>query len=421
MVDTINVMVPGSDSKGRVIANSDEREAYIAKHQLFDVSELGQLIFVPQKFVSYDLSRPLKDVDPKGNEYTYLLKPMFFSVMLVLVVMGMERFAFYGVTVSMFKYVSGEYTPDWNAGMSSTEGASYVQVGTALAFAFPFIGAIFADGILGIHRSIIVFGTLFYLPGVVLIALTAQAHLFTIAFPTDTLTIGYLFLFAIGAGVLKPCLTVFGANQHHGILQRVQLESYFVYIYMATNVGVFCAISTIPVLCAHGNAEIAYFIVAGVLALGLFIFVCSSAKSVKMKSLGSVVVTTIGASYNALRYCPPSLEKTKVENGGKYESGFVNQVKIIGGLIILATFTIPFSLCYSQMTNTIQMQGAVMKTELGFIDAAWISNFDAFSAIVSGALITFGLYPVLYRYDWHPGIMTKFGLGTLMGALAMFW
>lgn len=62
-----------------------------------NVQEQEQLALLPPECLSGDKERPLRHVDDKGNSYHYALKPMTYSVVLVLMVELLERFSFYGM------------------------------------------------------------------------------------------------------------------------------------------------------------------------------------------------------------------------------------------------------------------------------------------------------------------------------------
>jgi hypothetical protein len=57
---------------------------------------------------AYD-DRPLVHIDEHGHEYTYYLKPMTQSVLYILLIEMMERFAFYGINYTTTAYLTGEY------------------------------------------------------------------------------------------------------------------------------------------------------------------------------------------------------------------------------------------------------------------------------------------------------------------------
>lgn len=61
-----------------------------------NVETTQQLKLLPEECLSGDEQRPLRHVDDQGNVYFYSLKPMQYSVVLILMVELLERFSFYG-------------------------------------------------------------------------------------------------------------------------------------------------------------------------------------------------------------------------------------------------------------------------------------------------------------------------------------
>ena len=57
-----------------------------------------------------------------------------------------------------------------------------------------------------------------------------------------------LFLFALGAGSLRPCITAFGGDQFILPEQDKQLNSFYTYFYIATNAGMLTTGFILPVL-----------------------------------------------------------------------------------------------------------------------------------------------------------------------------
>ena len=57
-----------------------------------------------------------------------------------------------------------------------------------------------------------------------------------------------LFLYALGAGSLRPCITAFGGDQFILPEQEKQLNSFNTYFYIATNAGMLTTGFILPVL-----------------------------------------------------------------------------------------------------------------------------------------------------------------------------
>jgi hypothetical protein len=89
-----------------------------------NVSERNQLKDLPEECLSGDPIRPLQHFDEDGKVCTYALNPMVYSVFVILLMEGIERFAFYGINYTQTSYLTGSYDRDWNAGMEAIPASS---------------------------------------------------------------------------------------------------------------------------------------------------------------------------------------------------------------------------------------------------------------------------------------------------------
>jgi hypothetical protein len=178
-----------------------------------NVSTEAQLDNLPDVCLSGIKNRPLRHVNERGDVSTYALQPMFFSVIFILLVELLERFSFYGVNYTQTSFLTGEYNPDWNAGMTSIAASSYVSISVAVAYSMPFLGALLADCVFGDYWSILFGSIFFYLPGLLLILLSSVPYLLGETFNKMALSFGLLFLWPMGTGIVKSIVNVFGAKQ----------------------------------------------------------------------------------------------------------------------------------------------------------------------------------------------------------------
>jgi dipeptide/tripeptide permease len=105
------------------------------------------------------------------------------------------------------------YNDEWNAGMSAIAASSYVSICTAFAYTVPFVGAYLGDYLIGDYWTILLGLLVFYLPGLVLIALTTVPYLLGDTFNKMALSVGLLVLWPMGTGIVKSIVNVFGAKQ----------------------------------------------------------------------------------------------------------------------------------------------------------------------------------------------------------------
>ena len=72
-----------------------------------NVSTEEQLKQLPKYFLSEDPNRPLQNVEEDGTIHKYSLHPMTYSAMFILLIEGLERFAYYGLTYTQYPYLTG--------------------------------------------------------------------------------------------------------------------------------------------------------------------------------------------------------------------------------------------------------------------------------------------------------------------------
>jgi proton-dependent oligopeptide transporter, POT family len=359
-----------------------------------NVNSTEQLATLPPECLSNDPHRPLRHIDDRGNEYTYVLRPMQRIILLILIVETIERFSFYGVYYTQTLYLTGVYNKDWNAGFTSVEASSYVSLSTAVAYTTPFIGAILADTVLGDYAAIAVGSIFLYLPGLLLVALTTIPGLLGETFNHKALSTAVLLLWPLGTGIVKSVVNVFGAKQFHPLLQSSMIESYYVSFYTSINVGALVGISLLPILC-QTHVTLAYMIPVGLLSFGVILFLAGSKHYVRSKPRGNFFTG-----------------KTRQSNG---------KTVPLTSILRISLLIVPFCVAYSQMPTTFIVQGTVMRKGFGFIDAATMNSLDAVSVLAFGSLTGTYIYPALANRNIKIPTTYKFAIGSALGALSILW
>ena len=356
-----------------------------------NVGTMEQVKLLPPEFLSGDDERPLQYIDDLEDVMTYALKPMTYSVIIILLVELLERFAFYGVNYTQTSFLTGVYDEDWNADLSAITASTYVSVGIAIAYTSPFLGAFLADSFLGEYWTIIVGSLCFYLPGLVLIAMCTVPHLLGETFNKTALRIGLLGLWPMGTGIVKAVVNVFGAKQFHPLIQSALIESYYVNFYMCINIGALAGGMIVPILCQH-DVTVAYFIPVAMLSIGVLLFIMGTPRYVIYKPRGDMLSST--------------------------PDGTGLSISAVGRVCLLI---IPFNIAYAQMATTFVVQGTVMEKAFGFIDAASMNNADAIAVLIFGYLIGTFLYPWFAEKGIKIPTTYKFAFGSLLGVFAISW
>jgi POT family proton-dependent oligopeptide transporter len=229
-----------ADGSAAGVAGAVVGEAVVAQQPAGEAGEVydnveseEDLARVPAEYLSGEAKRPLLSRDEAGHSYTHVLRPLFYSVCFILLVELLERLAYYGVVATQLSYLTGHYDPAWSANMDSVQASAFVGSSVAITYTMPFVGAIVADSLLGNFVTILLFSIAFYLPGLLLIALSAYPQLVSATFPTTMVSVAMLGLYPMGAGAIKACVNVMGAQQYHPVLQSAQIERFYVNFYIA--------------------------------------------------------------------------------------------------------------------------------------------------------------------------------------------
>lgn len=404
-------------SSAKIRAKGNRPEVATEEEELpNNVKSKSDLVGLPGKFLSGDSKRPLRSWDEAGKAYLHALVPMTYSVIFILLVEALERFSYYGVSFTQNQYLQNGYDSsgyDWGPNMTTTKAQSYVSTSTAITYTSPFIGGLIADMLLGDYFTITTFALLFYIPGLILIALTASPGLLGDTFNTTALTVGLLVLYPLGAGGIKSIVNVFGAKQYHPVLQSAQVETYYVRFYTAINIGALVGGLTIPPLCQKVGPFTAYLVPVGALSFGMLVFLLFTTRYVRTAPSGKTMVNTVKVLGAGSAKC--SLDRVKVSHGGRYEDNLVDGVRQLGSVLMVSALVIPFNVVYAQMGTTFNTQGMAMQTVGGFIDASFMQNADAISVLLFGFLVSTFLYPNLANKGMRIPTAYKFAIGSFFG------
>ena len=363
-----------------------------------NVSRTDQLSTLPEECLSGDKDRPLRHVTEWGTITNHSLNPMAYSVLFILIVELLERFAFYGINYTQTSYLTGAYDEQWNAGMHAVAASTYVSISVAVAYTTPFMGAYLADSVLGDYWSILCGMLCFYLPGLFLIAFTTIPGFLGTKFNKNVLQLAFLGLWPIGTGIVKSCVNVFGARQFHPLLQSSLIESYYVSFYMSINIGALVGGIAVPVL-AQTNVTWAYFLPVAMLSVGAFVFLCGSPRYIKSRPLQASIKKKTAS-------IPPPLGAPNLD---------------LTLILRISLLVVPFNIAYSQMATTFIVQGNVMRKAFYYIDASTMNNTDAIAVLAAGYIIGNCLYPWLADRNIKIPTTYKFAMGSFLGALAILW
>ena len=139
-----------------------------------------------------------------------------------------ERFSFYGMKSILVLYMVNALA------MSESDAMEIAHLFTALIYVLPLLGAWIADRFLGRYRTIL-YVSLFYCLGHGVLATADLTQ--SIEIKRMILMTG-LFIIALGAGGIKPCVSAFVGDQVGGFDSKTMTRVYAAF-YWAINFGSF--------------------------------------------------------------------------------------------------------------------------------------------------------------------------------------
>lgn len=175
---------------------------------------------------------------------------------------GCERFSYYGMNAILYVYLVSLYsTTALNEAHTADTATSIVHLFKTGVYAFPMIGAILADRLFGKYSTIL-WLSLVYCVGHLVLSLTEGT--------IWGLYLG-LFLIAIGAGGIKPCVSAhvgdqFSRSNWH-LIQKIYQVFYFI-----INFGSFFATLLIPLIKEWFGFRVAFALPGVLMFVATFVF-----------------------------------------------------------------------------------------------------------------------------------------------------
>jgi POT family proton-dependent oligopeptide transporter len=196
-----------------------------------------------------------------------------------------ERFSYYGMSGILFVFLT-EYLTDI-AGqpnhMSAEQAREWTHYFIAAVYAFPILGAIASDWLLGKYRTIISI-SLLYCVGHGLLALMDYPAITNID-PKWMLAAGLVCL-SLGAGGIKPCVSAHVGDQF-GKLNEHLITKVFGWFYFSINLGSVISMSLCPWLLEHHGPGWAFGVPGVLMAIATLAFWMGRYKFVHIPPAGN--------------------------------------------------------------------------------------------------------------------------------------
>lgn len=255
-----------------------------------------------------------------------------------------ERFSFYGMKSILMLYMTGHLM------MSNDLATSVMHIFVGMVYLLPLVGAFLADRVWGRYKTIL-YISLLYCVGHGILAL---ADFFPATEDRQTILLTGLFVIALGAGGIKPCVSAFMGDQIPGKDSKLMTKAFNAF-YWAINLGSFFSFIIIPALVEHQGYSWAFGVPGIFMGLATFILWLGRDKyncipPLKKKGKGgfwSVICSLIlGGSW------------TKATE--KYGENAVKDTRHILSILSIFAFIIPFWSIFDQTASSWVAQGNKM-------------------------------------------------------------
>lgn len=174
-----------------------------------------------------------------------------------------ERFSFYGMKSILVLYMVNALA------MSESAAMEVAHLFNALIYILPLLGAWIADRFLGRYRTIL-YVSLFYCLGHGVLATADLTQSIEIK---RMILMSGLFIIALGAGGIKPCVSAFVGDQVGGFDSKTMTRVYAAF-YWAINFGSFFSFLVIPWVHKNWGYSWAFAIPGIFMALATLVFWC---------------------------------------------------------------------------------------------------------------------------------------------------
>ncbi|RLN17600.1 protein NRT1/ PTR FAMILY 8.3-like [Panicum miliaceum] len=277
-----------------------------------------------------------------------------------------------------------------------------------------------------------------------------------------------LYMMAIGAGGIKPCVSSFGADQFDDSspAERLKKYSFFNWFFFATYIGSFVSGTAVVWVQDHYGWAVGLWLPTLFIALAIASFLLGSSKYRMQKPMGSPIVrvfqvivaairkwnavlpyddsllhelpekTPMAADIHKLQHTPALrfLDKAAVISSTEDPSDSdpwrlctvtqVEELKVIIGMLPIWTTGIVFFAVLAQFSSTFLEQGRSMDKHVGAfaVPPASLASFDAVSVLIWVPVYDRVLVPAARRLTGSArGIseLQRYGAGLLLSILVM--
>ncbi|XP_071720265.1 protein NRT1/ PTR FAMILY 5.4 [Rutidosis leptorrhynchoides] len=375
------------------------------------------------------------------------------AIFIIFVEIG-ERFAYYGVSGNLIIYLLRVLK------QPLATAAKNVNLWHGVSAIFPLVGGFMADSYFG-RFKIIVFSSVTYLLGLVLLVISAEA------IPLNHRLLPFfvaLYIINIGEGGHRPCIQTFAADQFDEVDQAAK-SSFFNWWYLGIVMGACSAILVVVYIQDHNGWGWGYAIptIVVAIALGVFLFGTSTyRKEVPVGSPFTKVAQVIVAAYkkrnmslkndchgmhldagengltmlartNQFRFLDKAamideidISSEKTDNWRLCTVNQVEQVKLLFRLIPISLSCLGFTIVIAQLGTFYTKQATTLNRQFGSTNfkfpPAYFQVIPGITILIAVPLYERLLIPTAKRFTGHPSGITmlqRIGFGIFLSILTM--
>jgi solute carrier family 15 oligopeptide transporter 1 len=294
---------------------------------------------------------------------------------------------------------------------------------------FLVLGAIVADSWIGKFKTIFIFCAV-YVIGTIIISISATEPLRSS--PALGFSLLSLVLIAAAMGSIKPSITTIGGDQFTLPQQKKHLSTYFLYFYLAMNLGGGLSFVTLPPLVQSDcyGTEVCYSVSFGFCAISVTLatiaFILGKKIYVMVKPLRHVHIQLVMCIAKGIKEKITS--RTKVNHWldhskEKFGGVFVKDVKITLGVMIFFLPLIIYWTLYDLKSIDWPYQASLMNRHIRAdltLSSAYTQSADSVLLLIFIPIFLLVIYPLCDKYNLITTPLQRMGWGLVFDALAFF-
>ncbi|KFD55662.1 hypothetical protein M514_03410 [Trichuris suis] len=335
-----------------------------------------------------------------------------------------ERFSFYGMRAVLILYLTTILL------LNDSTAKIVYHTFNALAYLFPMVGSILADGFFG-RYNVILYVSILYVIGQSLLSVSAITSLLQGA--SQPMTYVSLLIIAFATGGIKPNVSSLAADQFPEHMTR-ERSLFFSMFYFFINLGSLLSFIITPYLRSQVSCDgrescfpLAFGVPAVCMFLALIIFLLGKSFYYKAPAQGAVLVQVCQCVIYAIRQRFRSTESEDKpahwldRASPKFSEELIKNVKTIFGVTLVFLPAVFWTCLYDQTGSAWVLQASHMNGAVGGITILpdQLSAANPLLIILLVPLFEGFIYPCLTKRGFLSKPLRRMGYGLLLSTIAM--